>query len=270
MRNLILILLFFFLVFTNAQDQKITHGISFYYQLSYSENSDTLQLNGREIFVLNINKEQSVFSSLKNLRRDSALQIQKAEFDIGKTSFSMKGVPRTSFTYYIEKVPFKQEVRNYDQIGGKNFIYHENSIRNQWKLSDEKKVIGGFECRKATISKFGRNFIAWYTTLIPISDGPYKFFGLPGLILQVYDETLHFNFSLVKYDPNENIVISVPNYRKEKAILTDKKRFVDAKKNYNNNVVEMAKGMGLVLSDQRAKELQEKNNKSIVPLEIEY
>lgn len=33
--------------------------------------------------------------------------------------------------------------------------------------------------QKATCDFAGRKWIAWFTTEIPIQDGPYKFYGLP-------------------------------------------------------------------------------------------
>ena len=44
---------------------------------------------------------------------------------------------------------------------------------------------------------YGRNWIAWYTTDIPIQDGPYKFNGLPGLILKINDETGSHSFQFI-------------------------------------------------------------------------
>ena len=56
-----------------------------------------------------------------------------------------------------------------------------------WQLTDDKKVIESYECQKATTTFRGRTYEAWFTAEIPISDGPYKFGGLPGLILELRD-----------------------------------------------------------------------------------
>ena len=69
----------------------------------------------------------------------------------------------------------------------KTMLIKENPFKWNWKLLGEKKKIGKFNCQNASIEFRGRTFIAWFTTDIPVAFGPYKFKGLPGLILEVYD-----------------------------------------------------------------------------------
>jgi len=58
----------------------------------------------------------------------------------------------------------------------------------EWEITGEKKTIDAFEAIKARTDFRGRSYTAWFTTDIPIDIGPWKFHGLPGLILEVYDE----------------------------------------------------------------------------------
>lgn len=67
-------------------------------------------------------------------------------------------------------------------------IVQEDDFDWNWELHAETKEISGFTCQKATIKFRGRNYTAWFTTDIPVQFGPWKFQGLPGLILEVYDE----------------------------------------------------------------------------------
>lgn len=55
----------------------------------------------------------------------------------------------------------------------------------QWKLTDGSKKILGYDCRKATTNYRGRDYIAWFTTVLPFKAAPWKFHGLPGVILEV-------------------------------------------------------------------------------------
>ncbi|MCC7400489.1 MAG: GLPGLI family protein [Chitinophagaceae bacterium] len=63
-------------------------------------------------------------------------------------------------------------------------------------IPDSTKKIGNYDCIMATESFRGRNYTAWFTPDIPVSDGPWKFYGLPGLILDVYDSTGTVRFTV--------------------------------------------------------------------------
>lgn len=55
----------------------------------------------------------------------------------------------------------------------------------EWKISEEKKNIGGFECKKATTTINGVEISAWFSSKIKTSNGPSDSWGLPGLIIQL-------------------------------------------------------------------------------------
>lgn len=58
-----------------------------------------------------------------------------------------------------------------------------------WKILPDKQKVGEYMAQKATTSYGGRDWIAWFTAEIPFQDGPYKFYGLPGLIVKMEDTT---------------------------------------------------------------------------------
>lgn len=90
-----------------------------------------------------------------------------------------------------------------------SIIVKEDDFDWNWKLHKETKKIGDFNCQKATIKFRGRNYTAWFTNEIPIRYGPWKFQGLSGLILEVYDDDyfLHIVTNSVKINENENCSI---------------------------------------------------------------
>lgn len=66
----------------------------------------------------------------------------------------------------------------------------------KWKLLSKRIIFKGKEVREATTFFRGRFYTAYYDPNIPISDGPYKFGGLPGLIVKLYDEEHNWDFEL--------------------------------------------------------------------------
>lgn len=90
--------------------------------------------------------------------------------------------------------PRKGQLRQIKTLG-ETFYYDEPLEKPQWKIMTEKKQIEGYTCEQATCSFRGRNWTAWYTTAIPISDGPWKLWGLPGLILEAYETENCFHFT---------------------------------------------------------------------------
>lgn len=53
----------------------------------------------------------------------------------------------------------------------------------------------------------GRTYKVWYTTEIPLSDGPWKFRGLPGLILEVEDLSGEYFYTCTKIQKHEGLII---------------------------------------------------------------
>ena len=75
--------------------------------------------------------------------------------------------------------------------------YEEKIQPFGWKLGTERKTILGHECQRATCHWRGRDYVAWFAPDIPIRRGPWKFGGLPGLILKIYDTRHLYTFEAV-------------------------------------------------------------------------
>jgi GLPGLI family protein len=98
-----------------------------------------------------------------------------------------------------------------------NFIYEEDPPVFDWKIMNENQTILSYNCQKATVSFRGRDYIAWFTTDIPIPNGPWKFGGLPGLILKIQDSKNNFRFEcngLEQLNPKESIRFYQVDYTK--------------------------------------------------------
>ena len=96
------------------------------------------------------------------------------------------------------------------------YIYEEALSKQTWKISREKRKILGYTCQKATTSFLGRNYTAWFTKDIPVQNGPWKFGGLPGMILNVADAERHYVFECTGVERlKEKVPIVKYNYYKK-------------------------------------------------------
>lgn len=68
-----------------------------------------------------------------------------------------------------------------------NGRYTESWPLMRWTLGSQHQTILGYRCQKALCRFRGRDFVAWFAPDVPIKGGPWKFGGLPGCILKVYD-----------------------------------------------------------------------------------
>jgi GLPGLI family protein len=78
--------------------------------------------------------------------------------------------------------------------------YSETIPAQYWEIGEDTLTVAGYLCQKAICKFRGRNFTAWFTMDIPIQNGPWKFGGLPGLILKVYDDDKLYVFECVKIE----------------------------------------------------------------------
>ena len=104
--------------------------------------------------------------------------------------------------------------------------YDDFFDKPNWQLQEGTDTVAGYDCQKATLNFRGRNYTAWFTTEIPISEGPWKLFGLPGLILKAEDSEQLFSFVMIgltqpkqimpyQVAKSEYLKISREDYRKQ-------------------------------------------------------
>lgn len=167
----------------------------FFYELTYKPSKDSAKLE-KEMVVLDIDQNKSLYQSYKNIQIDSIASVLiKEASKTGFPDFKRMGNRRTQFTHQISKSYPIREVLYKDRISMDYYSYRENP-EMVWKISDEKQKIGTYNAQKAIADFGGRKWIAWFTTEIPFPDGPYKFYGLPGLIVKVGDEEGNYSWEL--------------------------------------------------------------------------
>lgn len=94
-----------------------------------------------------------------------------------------------------------------DKMPDKYLLTVEQTPTIDWQISNEKKQIKRYTCQKATAYFRGRNYTAWFTKDLAIADGPWKFFGLPGLIMDIYDSKnqLKIYVEKIEYPTSEKV-----------------------------------------------------------------
>lgn len=92
---------------------------------------------------------------------------------------------------YQDGIMYIQDAAGYD-----HYEYEEEGVLQSWSIEMDTATILGYHCQRATCAWRGRDYEAWFTTEIPISDGPMKFLGLPGLIVRISEGEGIYSFEL--------------------------------------------------------------------------
>ncbi len=129
-------------------------------------------------------KKVLVFKGPETLYRNfDAEQDAEASWTSGDGNMEMQVmVMRPSSTVYRNSES-KKLVEKHDFMG-KEFLIEENEEPLKWKITGESEVIAGYQCQKATTKRDTNDIIVWFTPQIPVSAGPQRLGGLPGMILK--------------------------------------------------------------------------------------
>src|SRR5690606_16586362 len=178
-------------------------------------------------FILEFTKEESLYTE------EQTLELPIAE---GKQKNRVILTSEDSGTLY-KNIKENYFILKNDRFNKINFI-KDTLETSGWELLTESKQIGNYTAYKATktikreetVQNENREknsnllemldkkdpedwvYVAWYTPQIPTPNGPGKFGGLPGLILELHDpqqETIYLCSEIV-LNPKKHIEIKVP------------------------------------------------------------
>ena len=149
-----------------------------------------------------------------------------------KSGKSSKGLQKPVFAFnIIRNNGSNQNMISYRMFGALGTLTYEEEARPQvWNLADGTQKILGYSCHKATTNYAGRKYTAWYTVDLPLSAGPYKFFGLPGLILKVEESTGMYIWKAIGIEKKKRKIVKNTFERqvhtsKDKALKTIKRMY---------------------------------------------
>jgi len=228
-------------------------------QYSVKWKFDTLNSTVRDdLIILQIGKDISKNYSYYTFQSDSLSKTPKGK---EKRRMLVKqaikkangGIPigfphKRSKTYVYKNYP-RDKMTVTDGISLQGYIYEEELNTQNWEVLDSTKTILDNSCQLAKCTFRGRQWIAWFTSEIPISDGPWKFGGLPGLIMEVHDIGMQYHFVMIGIEKKEEPIVFSKTYMASKKFEKTKRlEFIKAKKAYLMNSVgytEMETGIDL-------------------------
>ncbi|MCC1485318.1 GLPGLI family protein [Winogradskyella immobilis] len=182
--------------------------IGFLSLLSYSQQND--QINFYKINYL----KTFTFEHLANQKHNSnytlniyddfnksIFQKENNESNLVEKNKTKGGNPNVTFTpsgKNIGVVYKDYELQDMIYKYSNKHIMKDSMTIFGWKIIKETKKLLGYNCQKATMNFRGRDYIAWFTSDLPVG-GPWKFDGLPGMILEIKstDDFIKFKASSI-------------------------------------------------------------------------
>lgn len=247
----------------NAQNHR------FFYELNFKKDSTSKQLE-KDFYILDISKNEQKFYNYEFFKNDSIRKADKKEYLFSYPKLDIRLIHKKNnvFSNYFIETP--------------QYYVQKTTDKQSWNITSEKKKLGNYTVQKATAAFGGRNWIAWFTPEIPLFFGPYKFHGLPGLILEISDTKGNYQFTF-KGNQNlkqpEDTTSYLETLNGQKPVEVSEKQRQKLKVDYYINPLKDFKD-GLIVENEKgekvevnAKELTQKQQKFLKlynnPIEID-
>ena len=220
---------------------------------------DTLKNELRDdLLILQIGKEVSKCYSYYTFQSDSLQRTPdgaKVWSELFRRATEKDGIygdfPHVRMSTYVYKNYPTGQMTITDRISSQGYCYVDSLHTQIWTMGDSTREVLGYTCQQATADFRGRHWTAWFATDIPVSDGPWKLGGLPGLILEAYDEGQQHVFTAVGLErvKDELIIFNRPfgdNHRFEQ---TNRLDFLRMERRFlmdSNSFIQMETGVDLL------------------------
>lgn len=170
----------------------------------------------RDEKILDVGDRLSKFYSLWETRieevTDSVIAREGSLQDIMDAQDKLN-YPRNYDYYTVYKNHPQKGTLTYTDKELNKFIYEETLEKPNWTILTEDRVVAGYRCQKARTHFRGRVWDVWFAPDIPVSDGPWKLCGLPGLILHAKDSKGDFLFECNGIREGKGESITFPNHK---------------------------------------------------------
>ena len=211
-----------------------------------------------DLLILQIGKSISKCFSHYSNQVDSLSALPNGDMIIGKMindamnngEFMLGNYPHKRLKTYIYKNYPEGCMTVTDGLILQDYRYVDSLHAQTWTMSDSTREVLGYTCQQATANFRGRLWTAWFATDIPVSDGPWKLGGLPGLILEAYDEGQQHVFTAVGLErvKDEPIIFNRSFGDNQKFEQTNRLEFLRSKKKSLmdlNGYIQMETGIDL-------------------------
>lgn len=244
MKNRLFIFLFIFCsIFSTAQN---TAKLEVRYNMKFVPDSTKRENASYADVTLLCNENESLYYSPDAKRYYDYLYKKTSEMVGGKINLgSLPSYPKVRGIIYKKG----NSINAILPVGKYNYSFEEPKLK--WELLNETKTIDGMKCNLAkTITDTGDTFFAWYTQQYPFSEGPFRFKGLPGLIIKLYNKSKTIEINAVEFKKSFEIIEPLSLGRV--ITLKSKDEFLKARKTYYENPnVNTFGGDEVIIKDDR-------------------
>ncbi|HLS11710.1 MAG TPA: GLPGLI family protein [Flavobacteriaceae bacterium] len=195
LKNTWLLLICVLPVVSLAQEGYITE-YEVQYEVTYSIDSLNLNQKTEETVYLFSGKSYGVFLNHNEANKEAIEAALDKMRSSGRMDYVKAGWRETNFRKNIYKDFSENKVAIWMEIMDQPFRVKNPIMPLKWEMQEDSKEFMNYTVHKATTIYAGRDYEAWFTLEIPINDGPYIFYGLPGLIVELYDTENHYHFKL--------------------------------------------------------------------------
>lgn len=220
---------------------------------------DTLKNELRDdLLILQIGKEVSKCYSYYTFQCDSLQRTPdgaKVWSELFRRAIEKDGIygdfPHVRMSTYVYKNYPTGQMTITDRISSQGYRYADSLHAQTWTMGDSTREVLGYICQQATSDFRGRLWTAWFATDIPVSDGPWKLGGLPGLILKAYDEGQQHVFTAVSLErvKDEPIIFNQKDGHNRRFELTNRLDFLRMERRFlmdSNSFIQMETGIDLL------------------------
>ena len=188
-------------------------------------------------------KFYSRYAEIRDSIMNEGLKKGLSPWEIHETT---KGYPLRGTTPIYYQLHDKKKTRVTTQYM-KGYFYEEPITMPNWILHEDTATISGFICKRATTHYRGRDWEVYYTSDIPLSRGPWKLWGLPGLIVHATDADGYFLFEMTNFERIPESVVrpilyihhkdgSKGDYKGAEYKKVSKKTYIQYEKAYHEDV----------------------------------